>query len=445
MRILSIDIGTTNIKALLSIEDKLIPIMSESSDKYEGTKDATYILLQVVDIIKQSIEQYNISDLVINTPMHTLLFLDENFNPVRDIYIWSDNEFKPDISCLGETFLQTYQRTGTPIHSMSPMVKLMTLKNIENYYISDLKGYLMKKLVDEYSTDVSNASATGMYNIHKKQWDCSILSRLKISQDKMPLIREVNHAIPLKMNPLVSVSLGSTDGAMAMRGVSARNGELVISIGTSVGVRYLSNVPIFNESGQTFCYDAGFGEWLIGNASNNGGNLYRWLSEEYYDGKLDFESFIEIILKPISSLICTPHIYGERGPFWDEGREFKFMNINDEHTKEDIVQSVIFSMFTNISLLLESLNTSYDDVVITGGFVKDKRVAQVLSNYLNIPLIVIEDEQAVCVGGIRIINNMLKVESKKTHIIPNVDNQYDTYKRVMRGFITNSRKEYIVS
>ena len=77
---------------------------------------------------------------------------------------------------------EIYLRTGTPIHPMSPLSKLVWLQNEQaelfaksykfisiNKFIS-IKEYFYK-LYKEYVIDYSIASATGMFNLKSLKWD----------------------------------------------------------------------------------------------------------------------------------------------------------------------------------------------------------------------------------------------------------------------------------
>jgi gluconokinase len=67
-------------------------------------------------------------------------------------------------------------RTGTPLHPMSPLLKIMWLKDnlpeifSNTYKFISIKEYLFKKLFNDYFVDYSIASATGLFNLKDNEW-----------------------------------------------------------------------------------------------------------------------------------------------------------------------------------------------------------------------------------------------------------------------------------
>src|SRR3546814_15674908 len=87
--------------------------------------------------------------------------------------------------------LNTYLKTGTPIHAMSPLCKLCWLQaempaifNAAQKFIS-IKEYIFNRLFGRYVVDESIASATGLFDIHPFHWYLPALELDGISSAKL--------------------------------------------------------------------------------------------------------------------------------------------------------------------------------------------------------------------------------------------------------------------
>ena len=74
------------------------------------------------------------------------------------------------------------------------------------------------------------------------------------------------------------VVAGASDGVLANVGVGAVTpGVVACSIGTSGAIRGVVSEARVDARGSVFCYVLVPGRWVVGGATNNGGNVLRWL------------------------------------------------------------------------------------------------------------------------------------------------------------------------
>ncbi len=414
MKILSIDIGTTNIKAIYKdgplSHNFNIPVKTISNG-IKREQDPLAILQSIQQIIDACHRDFGLKHIVLSTAMHTLLFFDESMNPISNVMLWSDNRSQDFVKDHHSSDLNNYSISGTPFHPMSPYTKVLHEKKyFENAaYIGDLKSFLMFNLTGHFVTDISNASASGLMDIFLNDWSLPTLKACNITYSQLPNIKPID--AKFTTNGL-TVHIGSSDGVMANRGVHGAINQLVLSVGTSVGVRYLSDTPYLHPHGKSFCYNAGFGQYLIGNASNNGGNHLEWLIENI-DKNLSYNSLVKAISSGLPDSIIAPYFYGERGPWWlpHIPLDTKVFETNED----DLILKVVYGVFTNIQLLIQSLPKSNKElpIILTGGFFRNETIAQALCNYINQPLMIVEDEQAVCNYGLEMIESLpLEVSGK---------------------------------
>ncbi len=105
--------------------------------------------------------------------MHSLIPVDDHGKPLMNMITWADNRSaaiatKIKNSALGKML---YEQTGTPIHPMSPLCKIIWLREnmpdifqAAKKYIS-IKEFIWFRLFGAFEIDHSIASATGLFDI----------------------------------------------------------------------------------------------------------------------------------------------------------------------------------------------------------------------------------------------------------------------------------------
>ena len=85
-------------------------------------------------------------------------------------------------------------RSGTPVHPMSPLVKLVWFSRHEPElagqvrWWAGLKDYVLHHLTGELVTELSSASGTGLLNLKSRNWDAQSLDLAGIDADQLPSV-----------------------------------------------------------------------------------------------------------------------------------------------------------------------------------------------------------------------------------------------------------------
>src|SRR5699024_2211895 len=86
---------------------------------------------QVIQQVTTSLQKGDeVAFLSFSSAMHAVIAVDESGIPLTNVLIWSDNRALSQVEALKEKgdWLSYYQKTGTPVHPMSPFAKLLWLK-----------------------------------------------------------------------------------------------------------------------------------------------------------------------------------------------------------------------------------------------------------------------------------------------------------------------------
>ncbi|MEM2915736.1 MAG: FGGY family carbohydrate kinase, partial [Candidatus Bathyarchaeia archaeon] len=200
--LIGIDIGTTSTKAIL-IEDNG-KVVSKASYEYpikmshqswaeqdaETWWDATeYTLTKVLH--ESKIRAAEIEGIGLSGQMHGTVFIGRNHESLRPAIIWADQ--RSNIECnemyqtLGRDLLIKVVCNPIVPGFMAPTLLWMKKhdpKFLERTYkVLSPKDYVRLKLTGKIATDVTDASATLLFDVPKRKWSKEVLEALEIRPD----------------------------------------------------------------------------------------------------------------------------------------------------------------------------------------------------------------------------------------------------------------------
>ncbi|GKU80470.1 gluconokinase [Paenibacillus sp. L3-i20] len=485
---IGVDIGTTSTKAVLFNRDgKALsrhgveyPLLTPTPATAE--QDPELIFQSVLTAIKHCLVEGNatgedVSFVSFSAAMHSVIVVDGKGNPLTRSITWADNRSAAYAKKIKDEHdgHNIYLRTGTPIHPMSPLVKLVWLKNErpelfkpEHKFIS-IKEYVFHRLFGEYVVDYSIASATGLFNIFQLDWDEEALQLAGVSPEQLSKPVSTTHGIKglrsqyaeatgLKEDTLFIV--GANDGVLSNLGVNAiEPGVVAVTIGTSGAIRTVTDRPVTDPKGRIFCYALTDKHWVIGGPVNNGGMIFRWVRDELASAEVEaakrlgidpYELLTDIAatISPGSEgLIFHPFLAGERAPLWNANARGSFFGLGMHHKKEHMIRAVLEGIVMNlytVLLALEELIGKPTSVQATGGFARSELWRQMLADVFDQEVTVPESFESSCLGavvlgmyGLGEISSLNEVKRMVGGIHTHKPNQSatDAYNELMRIFI----------
>ncbi len=433
--ILGIDIGTSTTKAVAyTTTGKVIAhhsVASNHSTDRSGYHEADprQLLDAVITVIIDAVIQAGEAPAAISfsAAMHGIMAVDEQGVPLTDILTWADLRSNGYALKLrnSRTGKKLYERTGTPVHPMSPLCKLMWMKEQlpdvferAHKFIS-IKEYIFFHFFGEFIVDHSIASATGLFDIYTLKWNAAALHTAGISDKKLSrhvsssyIIRGLKNEYPVRLNihretPFV---IGGSDGCLAHLGSNAlQQGAVSLTIGTSGAVRMMMSTPVRDPEQRLFNYLLSDGLYIAGGPVNNGGNVVQWfinnMSGKSPDSGYGFDWFIGEAMKmePGSGgLIFLPYIYGERAPVWDAEARGIFYGIDGRHRQEHFMRAILEGISFALRGILETLEeliVPATAIYVSGGFIQSKPWVQLLADVLGKKLLVTGSEDASAAGA----------------------------------------------
>jgi gluconokinase len=447
--VIGLDIGTGSAKAVAItgegkvIADAQIFYPTQAPQPGYSEQDPEVIWNAFVKCINKIIETLHNPPVSISlsSAMHSLMAIDHNGMAITKLITWADTRSEKIAGRTRQSSIaeNIYKETGTPIHSMAPLCKIIWLKENEPHIFQaafkfvSIKEFIWYKLFDVWEVDQSIASATGLFNIETFDWNDASLNLCGINSGKLSTLVATNFtrgnvksaAALLNIPATTPFCIGASDGCLANIGsYSIAPGTAALTIGTSGAVRIASPKPIYNFSAMTFNYVLDEKMFICGGPVNNGGNVVSWLFKTFMNNSnpsekdyTDFFKLIDTVAAGSNGLIFLPYLYGERAPVWDEQACGVFLGIKSHHSTAHFLRAALEGICYSLNSILEIVESSSHEVSqvnASGGFIHSATWLQILSDITGKNICVIETEDASSIG-VALLN------MRAINIIPDYD------------------------
>jgi gluconokinase len=424
--IIAADLGTTSTKTLvIDRSGRVLASNAVEYPLYTPTPDrAEQNPLEIFDavvrgigavIAKAGISGSEVLCVSFSSAMHSLIAVDRELNPLTPCITWADNRSVDYVAPLKNEWngLNIYRNTGTPIHPMSPLLKLIWINRHDPQLVSrtykfiGIKEFVFAKLFGEYVIDYSLASATGLFNLRNLDWDEEALRVAGVAKEQLSQPVDTTHVLQgLTASYSAEMGLpsdtpfvvGASDGVLANLGAGAyEDGVYAVTIGTSGAVRGTVKQPLTDPQGRLFCYALKEDFWVVGGAINNGGIMFRWVRDqlatlEAEEGRrrgLDPYDYLTELAEQVApgsdGLIFMPLLAGERAPYWNANARGLFFGLSLFHEKKHMIRSVLEGVVYRIHSVenaLQELAGPTKEIRASGGFARSPLWRQMMADTL---------------------------------------------------------------
>lgn len=349
-------------------------------------QDPEVIIRAVTDALSDCVSACRGADILaisVSTAMHGLIGLDADMRPLTPLLTWADARSADQARSLRRSgqAMELHRRTGTPVHPMTPLTKLMWFAAHEPQICAEvrwwvgLKDYVLWQLTGALVTELSTASGTGMLEMATRTWSPEVVSLSGVAVEQLPPIRPTTSTLPLAA-PMAGriglpagtpIVLGAGDGPLGNVGAGAVSpGVAGLSLGTSGAVRMVVPSPQVDAAGTLFCYALTESAWVVGGAVSNGGFVIRWALDALApdvrslagDASAD-EALLALAADvPAGSdgLLMLPYLLAERAPLWDPDLPGAYLGLRREHTRGHFVRAAVEGVCLQLSILVDELN-----------------------------------------------------------------------------------------
>lgn len=436
--ILAVDIGTSGARGLLF--DERAEVVAQTRQPYstlyprpgwseqEAGAVAAAVILALREMGAQAAEaHWRVEAVVLSAQMYSILAVDDQGHPLTHSLTWGDMRAAATADHLrAQASSALAGRSGCPTQAIYPLSKIRWLVDEGGLpaavkFVS-IKDYVVFRLTGRWLADWSTASASGLLDIRRHDWDDEALALAGLSRRSLPELaspREALRGWQPHLREVVGISddvpliLGAGDAPLANIGVGATApGTLAINLGTSAAVRALIAQPETDPSGRLWTYIADVDRWVIGGIIGAGGVVYEWLLKELFSSAA--ESSPDAIFRAADrlarqvppgadDLLFVPYFAGEQSPGWNATARGMIHGLTLRHHSGHLIRAAVEGLvfaLTRVVRLIEDLRAAPITAgYITGGLAASDVALHTLADTLGVPVIKPESPESSARGA----------------------------------------------
>jgi xylulokinase len=264
--------------------------------------------------------------------------------------------------------------------------------------------YIVYRLTGQRSLEINWAVESGLFNIHRREWDTDLLRASGLHPELFPPVRfptevvgEVTPAAAEEtgLAPGTPVIAGSADHvASALAAGLRENGDLLIKFGGAGDILYCLDRLETHPQLYIDYHDIP-GRYLLNGCMAASGSLVKWFVTEVLGWEASGESYRRLDeaaarVPPASEgLIVLPYFLGEKTPIFDAQARGIFFGLTLSHGRghmfRAILEAVIYGFQHHVEVLT-ARGYTIRRVVATDGGVRSGLWRQIAADVLGLPI-----------------------------------------------------------
>lgn len=432
---MGIDVGTSSVKAL--IMDGEGTEIGSASRKYDVLKPQMNYAEQDPEEIWEAVkgtllelskrypkETEKLKGISYSGQMHGLVLVDAFGKPVCNMIIWQDHRSVDQREKI-YSLVPFEEFNRVTLNQLSPGYLVMSLMWVkehakEIYDRSALfllpKDYIRYRMCGTLGTDMSDASATVIFDTAKKCWPWEVVERLGLRKELFPECHESTEtagtvtkacAKECGLPAGVPVLYGGGDTLMHEIGTGMidEGRPWVSNIGTACQVTCVMKRPVYDEQFRTntFCC-VKEDLWMLMAVGMCGGSAMKWMQ-----GILGVSAFEELNrmaeqVRPGSDgVVFLPYLSGTRCPENDPLSKGIYFGLSLDHGREHLVRStmegVVYSLRSDLDLLETLTGKKPETMIASGGGARGRLFLQMQADIFQKPIYTTESAEQSCLGA----------------------------------------------
>lgn len=355
--------------------------------------------------------------------MHGLVILDGDSNVIRPSLIWCDQRSQSQVDWVNQKVGKenVLAWTANPVLTGFTLPKLLWVRDNEPGNFERVrkmllpKDYIRFRLTGEFSSEVSDASGTSVFDVVNRRWSWEMMDALHLDRAILPAVVESSE-ITGKITAQVAEATGLQAGTPVVGGggdqASSAVGNGIVepgivscTLGTSGVVFAHMEKVAYDKPGRvhTFCH-AVEGKWHVMGVTQGAGLSLQWFRNQLLPGS-DYDALTaEAACAKAGSqgLFWLPYLMGERTPHLDARARGGWVGVTASHTRADLIRSIIegvsYSQKDCLNII-EELGIEVRSVRASGGGAKSAFWRQLLADVFGKPVVRLETQEGSAYGA----------------------------------------------
>jgi xylulokinase len=360
--------------------------------------------------------------------MHGAVFLDAAGTAVRPALMWSDGRAEAEAAEIDKRIPrdELVAQTGNRSNVSFTAPKIMWVARNEpevmarTRWIVQPKDALRARLTGEIGGDVSDASATLLFDLRGRIWSDEICRRLEIDRGRLAPLTESEAsagglreeaARALGLPAGIAVAVGGADAPAAALGLGlAReedaDGTVLISLGTGGQVLAPVAEPKVDPEGRLhgLCHVVP-GQWCVMAAILSAAASLDWvvrlLKPDDPNGARELLAAAAKVPAGSDGLLFLPYLRGERTPHFDPAARGALVGMRMGHGPAEVtravLEGVVYALAEGLDLM-RGVGVEPTSGVVAGGGV-NRLWQQIIADMLNMPIALGATEHASARGA----------------------------------------------
>lgn len=432
MGFISVDLGTTNVKA--AAFDDALNILSEKSVKIDYIRQDDRVEFDAEEyyqIVAKTINaccndchiKSEVHQVVLTGQAESLVLIGKNGMPVRNAISWLDERSKEECRELEQIFSNEtcFSVTGQiSVIPTWPITKILWIKKNEPeiFAAADkfllLKDYIQYRLTGEIVGEFSIYNFSFYFDIRNKCYWKDMLDYCCIGLERFPKLVEPctnigaiceQAAQETGLSRKTTVNVGTLDHFASMIGTgNIKEGIVSESTGTVLTLATLIDKRKAAVSHGIPCHYGPFKDsYVLLSVCESGGVSLEW----YKNSFMQDVTFIELNrqvekLKRPGDVLFLPYLTGVNAPDYDKNAKGVFYGLRIRHDKYDlalaVMEGVAYMLCSNINKLVD-MGINVDKIIATGGGARSRIWSQIKADVTGCDVIIPKNREGACLGA----------------------------------------------
>lgn len=369
-------------------------------------------------LIDQQISTADISAIGMTNQRETTVVWDQDGQPIHNALVWQDTRTK---DLCNQLILNGHgplvrEKTGLVIDSYFSCTKLQWLLNhhsneAKRLFFGTIDTWLIYQLTkgQAFVTDATNASRTGLFNIHTLKWDEELCQLFQVPMDILPQVVPNNqvfgmaqlHGQEIPIHAVLGDQQAALYGQECFLPGQAKNTYgtgcfLLQNIGDTPSTHdgLLTTIAQWNGQEATYALE---GSVFVG------GSVIQWLRDQI--GLIPDAAASQSAAKAINSnggVYFVPAFSGMGSPHWNMDAQGMLLGLTRATTHQEItraaLESIAFQSADVLDAMMDKSGHSLPFLKADGGATENQWLMQFQADILQKPVHIPKDQESTARG-----------------------------------------------